>query len=84
MIVGWTGYVPSTCRRTIAGTYVDTGPLLWGWPARFAGRMKRAGTVVILHRGGQAEPEFAAAIPAGYTGGVLTDRIETIRDWMAD
>ena len=83
IIVGWTGYVSAICRRSITGTYVDTGWLYWGWPAKFVNRMERADTIVILRRRGQTEQEFAASIPADYTGGILTDRIERFQDWMA-
>ena len=66
----------------MAGTYPDTGWMLWGWPNRFVERMERAGTIVVMRRRGQTEAEFAGSIPAGYTGGVQTDHIESFRAWM--
>jgi glycerophosphoryl diester phosphodiesterase len=82
MTLGWSGYMPATCRRTMTGTYAETGWMLWGWPARFVKRMDQVGTLVILRRRGETEREFAAVIPAGYTGGIQTDHIESFRSWM--
>jgi glycerophosphoryl diester phosphodiesterase len=82
IVLGWSGYTPGTCRNTMAGTYADTGWMYWGWPIRFVDRMERAGTMVIMRRRGETEPEFAASIPAGYTGGIQTDHIESFRAWM--
>lgn len=79
---GWMGYTPKACRRSMAGTYPDTGWIFWGWPTKFISRMERAGTIVVLRRRGQTEPEFAASIPDGYTGGIQTDHIESFREWM--
>lgn len=83
IVLGWSGYTPARCRRAMAGTYADIGWVFWGWPARFVGRMERAGSIVVMQRQGQTEPEFAASIPPDYTGGIQTDHVESFRDWMA-
>lgn len=83
IIVGWTGYVPAVCRRSITGTFVDTGWVFWGWSTKFIDRMERVNAVVIIRPRGQTEQEFAASIPADYSGGIQTDRIEKFRDWMS-
>lgn len=49
----------------------------------YGDRMERAGSLVIMRRRGQAEPAFAASIPAGDTGGIQTDHVESFRGWMA-
>jgi glycerophosphoryl diester phosphodiesterase len=84
IVIGWTGYTPRACRRTMTGTYASTGWLFWGWPNRFVERMERAGTIVIMRPQGQTERRFAASITAGYVGGIQTDSIESFRDWMAE
>lgn len=83
ILTGWIGYVPSVCNRSVAGTYADTGWLFWGWPEKYVARMERSETVLIMRPRGQSEQDFAASIPTRYVGGILTDRIESIRDWMA-
>ncbi len=84
ILLGWSGYVPAACHRRLTGTYDDTGWVFWGWPATYVERMERAGSLVIMRRRGQTEPAFAASIPAGYTGGIQTDHVESFRAWMRD
>ncbi len=89
-LVGWTGYVPGSCRKTITGMYANLGWVLWGWPHRFVNRMEKAGTIVLLIHPYQRESihdlpetqEYARQIPQGYSGAVVTNRIDKIRDWM--
>ena len=90
VLVGWTGYTPNTCRKTVTGMYADFAWLLWGWPHRFVERMKKADTLMILTHPHQKEsihdlretPEYARLIPEGYSGGVVTNRIDKIQEWM--
>ncbi len=89
-LLGWTGFVPGSCRNTITGMYVNLGWVLWGWPHRFVNRMAEAGTTVMLMHPHQREsihdlpetPEYARQIPAGYSGAVVTNRIDKIQEWM--
>lgn len=82
MLVGWSGFVPSACHHSISGAYTDTGWLLWGWPKKFVARMEEAEAIVLMRPRRQTELEFARSIPEGYTGGILTDRIESFKAWM--
>lgn len=82
MLLGWSGYVPTACRNSVAGTYHDTGWMMWGFPNIWIGRMHAAGTVVLMRPRQLSEPAFAAAIPPGYMGGIQTDRIEVFSRWM--
>ena len=92
MLVGWSGYVPDSCRNTVTGMYADYAWVLWGWPHRFVERMEQAGTVVILTHPRQIEsihdlretPDYARMIPIGYSGAVVTNRIDKIEQWMSD
>lgn len=92
MLTGWTGYVPATCQNTATGMYANYAWALWGWPHRFVERMERVGTIVILTHPYQTEsihdlPEtsdYARLIPDGYSGAVVTNRIDKIKEWMSD
>ena len=92
MLIGWTGYVPATCRNTATGMYANYAWILWGWPHRFVERMEQVGTIVILTHPYQTKsihdlPEtsdYARQIPPGYSGAVVTNRIDKIIEWMSD
>ncbi len=83
--LGWSGYMPKTCRHTIAVVPKNYARLMWGWPARFIQRMNAAETDVFLLGDWDGNSDFSTgvdvresvdALPAGYTGGVWTNRIE--------
>ncbi|USG67152.1 glycerophosphodiester phosphodiesterase [Brevibacillus ruminantium] len=83
--VGWTGYVPSACSHTQLQIPEKIGPWLWGWPHRFQERMEAADTRVIVVGGdgsdfssGFDSPEDIKRLPAGYSGGIWTNRIDRI------
>ena len=82
MMVGWSGYVPGSCRDTMIVVYPGMGPVLWGWPRKFSERMEQVGTIVSLIPGGRTEQEHARSVPVNYAGGIFTDRIEVFPDWM--
>ncbi len=92
MFLGWTGYVPNRCRNTVTGMYANYGWVLWGWPHRFVERMERVGTLVILTHPRQTEsihdlPEtsdFASLVPPGFSGAVVTNRIDEFEKWLQD
>ncbi len=82
--VGWTGYVPKSCRGTQFHLPEKYAPWLWGWPHRFVQRMERVNTRVILVAGdggfseGFDRPEDLKRLPKNYTGGIWTNRIDRI------
>jgi len=87
LLTGWTGRLPSACRDTVMFAPVEQGWMLWGWPHRFRARMAEGGTEVWL--GGRAnlkvqsldgvdDAATARKIPKGWSGVVLTDRIEVV------
>lgn len=84
IVLGWSGYVPQSCRQTMIVVYPGMEAALWGWPRRFSERMEKVGTVVSLIPGGRSEREHAAATPADYSGGISTDRIEVFPSWIAN
>ena len=86
MAVGWTGHVPSACRRSMLFVPANVAPWLWGWPDRLLQRMDQVGTRVVLigdYGGGGFSQGFDDAdrlteLPADYSGGIWTDRIDLI------
>ena len=84
MAIGWTGYVPASCRNTEIHLPVKYAPWLWGWPNRFLKRMAAVNTRVILVMGnGDFSSGFDTAqdlkqLPPGYSGGIWTNRIDRI------
>jgi glycerophosphoryl diester phosphodiesterase len=46
--IGWTSYVPESCRNTTVAVPLNYQWAIWGWPNRFLARMEKAGTRVIL------------------------------------
>lgn len=84
---GWTGFVPQPCRNTLVLVPINYAPLAWGWPDRFLARMHAAGTDVYVtgpHGGGEAgasgidDAKLFRRLPAGFSGGVWTNRIDRI------
>ena len=91
LAVGWTGHVPSDCRRSVLFVPVNVAPWLWGWPNRLLQRMDRVGTRVVLigDYGGVGllqgfdAPDRLTELPADYSGGIWTDRVDLIGPWAA-
>jgi glycerophosphoryl diester phosphodiesterase len=46
--VGWTSFVPASCRNTTVAIPVDGQWAVWGWPNRFLARMAGVGTKVMV------------------------------------
>ncbi|MCI5077833.1 glycerophosphodiester phosphodiesterase family protein [Oricola sp.] len=90
--LGWSGYVPETCRNTHVMVPGNLAWLAWGWPHRFRARMEAAGSDIILFgpyskgdpgtRGIDSLEELKL-IPAGFDGYVWTNRIEVIGPALA-
>ncbi len=88
---GWTGIVPAACQNTLVVVPGNYAPWLWGWPDRFAQRMKSAGSDVILfgpYAGGDFttgidRPDDLELVPETFSGYVWTNRAETIGPLLA-
>ncbi|OOG66858.1 glycerophosphodiester phosphodiesterase [Sinorhizobium sp. A49] len=88
---GWTGIVPPLCRNTLVIVPGNYAPWLWGWPDRFAQRMKSARSEVILfgrYQGGDFTTGIDSAedlelVPERFSGYVWTNRAETIGPLLA-
>ncbi|MEA2953680.1 MAG: glycerophosphoryl diester phosphodiesterase [Alphaproteobacteria bacterium] len=84
--LGWSGYVPRSCRNTIIVVPINYTWLIWGWPNRFLARMQAAGSLVFVagpyhsneEVGGINTEEQFRALPQDYRGGIWTDEIEVI------
>jgi glycerophosphoryl diester phosphodiesterase len=84
--LGWSGYMPRSCRHTIIVVPINYSWLLWGWPNRFLARMQAAGSPVFVagpyHRGeeigGVNTQEQLGRLPRDYRGGIWTDEIEVV------
>lgn len=84
--LGWSGHVPASCERTLLVVPTNVAPWLWGWPNRFLQRMDAVDTPVYLvddYTGGRFSRgldrvEDLEKIPAGYSGGIWTDRIDRL------
>jgi glycerophosphoryl diester phosphodiesterase len=82
--VGWTGYIPSACKKTQLHIPEQIAPWLWGWSEKFLNRMDSVDTrvIVVAGDGGWSEgfdtPEDLKRLPANYSGGIWTNRIDQI------
>jgi glycerophosphoryl diester phosphodiesterase len=75
--LGWTGYLPESCRETTVLIPLDEQWTLWGWPNRFQRRMAGAGTRMIIVGGvsqsglvGLDRPEQLGEVPRDFRGHV--------------
>ena len=78
--VGWTGYVPASCRDTTLLIPLDEQWALWGWPNRFQQRMAGAGTRLVILAAAPApglvgldRPEQLGELPRDFRGHVLIE-----------
>ncbi|WP_419955563.1 glycerophosphodiester phosphodiesterase family protein [Neobacillus niacini] len=84
IVVGWTGYIPSACEKTQLHIQEKIAPWLWGWSEKFLNRMDSVDTrvIVVAGDGGWSEgfdtPEDLNRLPANYSGGIWTNRIDRI------
>lgn len=87
LLVGWTGFVPPPCRNTKVNVPANFAVLLWGWPNRFAERLRTAGSEIVLlgpvdldavGTTGIDSLDQIGLIPAQFDGYVWTNRIEVI------
>ncbi|QKH04900.1 glycerophosphodiester phosphodiesterase (plasmid) [Bacillus cereus] len=85
MVLGWTGYIPSSLKHGELHIPDKAAPWLWGWPNRFLNRMDKADTRVIVVGGngfgfssGFDSSEDIKRLPDDYTGGIWTNQIDKI------
>lgn len=80
--LGWSGFVPESCRRSMVLVPVNAAPWFWGWPHRFQQRLQAHGSELVVvgpyHGGfttGIDTPADLARLPADYAGGIWTNEI---------
>jgi glycerophosphoryl diester phosphodiesterase len=84
LALGWTGYIPPSCRGTELHIPLRFAPLFWGWPHRFIERMTSVDTRVVVVAGegrwseGFDTPDSLSTLPAGFAGVIWTNRIDRI------
>lgn len=79
--LGWSGYVPASCRGATIVVPLDRQWAFWGWPNRMLDRMEQHGTRVVVtapQDGGEQWrgldlPEQLGRIPASFNGFVWVD-----------
>ncbi len=85
-MLGWSGYVPESCRNTIVMIPQNYAGFLWGWPHRFTRRFEAVGTDVILagpydgsgFSTGIDDADAFGKVPDAFDGYVWTNRVEVI------
>jgi glycerophosphoryl diester phosphodiesterase len=85
-LLGWSGYVPSDCERSVILVPVNYARWLWGWPNRFLNRLHRHGSLVFIigrydgedFSSGIDRPDDLALLPLDFAGGIWTNRIDRI------
>ena len=84
--LGWSGYVPDSCRGGAMFVPSNIAPYLWGWPNRLAARLAAADTKLVV-LGPYSSGDFSTgidskpalrALPANLPAIVWTNRIELI------
>lgn len=84
ILLGWSGYIPETCKNNIIVVPQNLKWAIWGWPHKFIARMQSANTQVFViddYTGrnfskGLPTQDAKALIAAGYKGGIWTDDID--------
>jgi glycerophosphoryl diester phosphodiesterase len=90
--LGWSGYVPDSCRNSVFLVPADYARWLWGFPNRFLARMDSVNTMVVLlgpydgsgFSSGLDSVDELKLVPAGYDGAIWTNRIDRIGPALAD
>ncbi|MGP4070854.1 glycerophosphodiester phosphodiesterase family protein [Halobacillus sp. B29] len=84
--IGWTGYIPSTCKNTQLHIPEKYAPWLWGYPAKFLNRMESVNTKVVLVAGdggwseGFDNKKDFKRVPKNYDGILWTNRVDRIAE----
>ncbi|HOT76039.1 MAG TPA: glycerophosphodiester phosphodiesterase, partial [Candidatus Wallbacteria bacterium] len=83
-LIGWSGFVPVSCRGAWLHIPLKYAPYLWGWPAKFMKRMDSCGTEIVIVAGngvfseGFDTAEDIKKIPHGFSGYIWTNRIDRV------
>ncbi|HMC91604.1 MAG TPA: glycerophosphodiester phosphodiesterase family protein [Allosphingosinicella sp.] len=83
--VGWTSYVPASCRGATIALTVGERWKLWGWPYRFLGRMAAADARVLMY-GEEKDGALVGItdvaqydkVPAGFRGYLFVEDFYTV------
>ena len=84
--LGWTGYMPEDCRKSVILLPVNIAPWIWGYPHRLMARMEAADSQLFIvgpydgtgFSSGVDDLASFVRLPTGFRGGVWTNRIELI------
>jgi glycerophosphoryl diester phosphodiesterase len=83
--VGWTGYVPESCRNTTVAIPLNYQWAIWGWPNRFLDRMADVNTKVLMFGdyedgviAGIERPEQLGEVPRDFRGYLWVEDIYTV------
>ncbi len=90
-LMGWAGFVPADCNRSLILMPSDYASWMWGWPNLFVTRMKHAGSDVFIMGPNEGEPfsrgidsrEDLRNVPKPFSGGIWTNRIDRIAPLLA-
>ena len=83
LLLGWSGYMPQECHRSLIPVPRNYQWLIWGWPNRFEARLKKVESKALLmgdHKKGSANSgiDDLESIPAEFGGIVFTNRIDIV------
>jgi glycerophosphoryl diester phosphodiesterase len=83
--IGWTGYVPDSCRNATVIVPLNYQWAIWGWPNRFLDRMAKANSKVIMFGdyedgklAGIERPEQLGEVPRDFRGYLWVEDIYTV------
>jgi glycerophosphoryl diester phosphodiesterase len=83
--IGWSGFVPASCRDATVAVPLEHRWRLWGWPYRFFARMAGANAHVLIYRSekdgrftGLDKPEQYDQVPADFHGWLWVDDFYTM------
>lgn len=83
--VGWTGFVPRSCRDTTVAVPLNYQWAIWGWPNRFLHRMAAANSKVIMLGdyqdgviAGIERPEQLDDVPRDFRGYLWIEDFHTV------
>lgn len=85
LALGWSGFVPASCERTLVLVPLNYTQSFAGWPEGFIARMQAVGSAVFVagpYSGGASTGidslEQLNALPPNYRGGIWTNQIELL------
>ncbi|WP_370551112.1 glycerophosphodiester phosphodiesterase family protein [Halobacillus sp. GSS1] len=84
--VGWSGYIPSSCKNTQLHIPEKYAPWIWGFPAKFLNRMESVNTKVVFVAGegkwseGFDDRKDFQRIPENYDGMIWTNRVDRLAE----